>query len=180
VSYQQSGTDKATKTFSVNEVLVTEDSVYSVQVGSANDSIGKGSTATINSGVYYINGHFCLVDKQTIVLDKYTTSPSYRIGLDVSEEIVTPEQDETLLDNAQNSFNYAAPGAHRFYIDLTFKKLAVDSVLDANFVELIRVTDGSIITIVQNTEYSLLSDELARRTFDESGDYTVNGFGIEI
>jgi hypothetical protein len=180
LSYQQSGTDKATKTFAVNEVLVTEDSVYSVQVGSANDSIGKGSTATINSGVYYINGHFCLVDKQTIVLDKYTTSPSYRIGLDVSEEIVTPEQDETLLDNAQNSFNYAAPGAHRFYIDLTFKKLAVDSVLDSNFVELIRVTDGSIITIVKNTEYSLLSDELARRTFDESGDYTVNGFGIDI
>ena len=180
LSYQQSGTDKATKTFAVNEVLVTEDSVYSVQVGSANDSIGKGSTATINSGVYYINGHFCLVDKQTIVLDKYTTYPTYRIGLNVSEEIVTPEEDETLLDNAQNSFNYAAPGAHRFYIDLTLKKLAINSVQDSNFVELIRVTNGSVNTIVQNTEYSLIGDELARRTFDESGDYTVNGFGIDI
>lgn len=180
LSYQQSGTDKATKTFAVNEVLVTEDSIYSVQVGSANDSIGKGSTATINSGVYYINGHFCLVDKQTIVLDKYTTYPTYRIGLNVSEEIVTPEEDETLLDNAQNSFNYAAPGAHRFYIDLTLKKLAINSVLDANFVELIRVSNGSVNTIVENTEYSLIGDELARRTFDESGDYTVNGFGIDI
>jgi hypothetical protein len=180
VNYQQSGTDKATKTFNVNEVLVTEDSVYSVQVGSANDSIGKGSTATINTGVYYINGNFCLVDKQTIVLDKYTTSPTYRIGLVVSEEIITPEQDETLLDNAQNSYNYAAPGAHRFYIDLTLTKLAVNSILDSNFVELIRVTDGSIKTIVSKTEYSLLADELARRTYDESGDYTVNGFGIDI
>jgi hypothetical protein len=180
LNYQQSGTNKTTKTFAVNEVLVTEDSIYSVQVGSANDSIGKGSTATINSGVYYINGHFCLVDAQTIVLDKYTTSPTYRIGLLVSEEITTPEEDETLLDNAQNSYNYAAPGAHRFYIDLTLTKLAVDSVLDSNFVELIRVTDGSIKTIVSKTEYSLLGDELARRTFDESGDYTVNGFGIDI
>ena len=180
LNYQQSGTNKTTKTFAVNEVLVTEDSVYSVQVGSASDSIGKGSTATINSGVYYINGHFCLVDAQTIVLDKYTTSPTYRIGLTVSEEIITPEEDETLLDNAQNSYNYAAPGAHRFYIDLTFTKLAVDSVEDSNFVELIRVTNGSIITIVQNTEYSLLGNELARRTYDESGDYTVRGFEIDI
>jgi hypothetical protein len=180
LNYQQSGTNKTTKTFAVNEVLVTEDSVYSVQVGSANDSIGKGSTATINSGVYYINGHFCLVEKQTIVLDKYTTSPTYRIGLLVSEEIITPEEDETLLDNAQNSFNYAAPGAHRFYIDLTLTKLAVNSILDSNFVELIRVTDGSIKTIVDKTDYSLLGEELARRTYDESGDYTVNGFGIDI
>jgi hypothetical protein len=180
LTYLQSGTNKTTKTFAVNEVLITEDSVYSVQVGSANNSIGKGSTATVNSGVYYINGHFCLVDKQTIVLDKYTTTPSYRIGLNISEEIVTPEEDETLLDNAQNSFNYAAPGAHRFYIDLTFKKLAIDSVLDSNFVELIRVTNGSINTIVQNTEYSLLGNELARRTYDESGDYTVRGFEIDI
>ena len=180
LNYQQSGTSKTTKTFAVNEVLVTEDSVYSVQVGSASDSIGKGSTATINSGVYYINGHFCLVDTQTIVLDKYTTLPSYRIGLLVSEEIITPEEDETLLDNAQNSFNYAAPGAHRFYIDLTLTKLAIDTILDENFVELIRVTNGSINTIVQNTEYSLLGNELARRTYDESGDYTVRGFEIDI
>jgi len=180
LNYQQSGTDKTTKTFAVNEVLITEDSIYSVQVGSANDSIGKGSTATVNSGVYYINGNFCLVDTQTIVLDKYTASPTYRIGLNVSEEIVTPEEDETLLDNAQNSFNYAAPGAHRYYIDLTLKKLAIDSVSDSNFVELIRVTNGEIKTIVEKTDYSFLGDELARRTFDESGDYTVNGFGIDI
>jgi hypothetical protein len=180
LTYLQSGTNKTTKTFAVNEVLITEDSIYSVQVGSANNSIGKGSTATVNSGVYYINGHFCLVDKQTIVLDKYTTIPSYRIGLNISEEIVTPEEDETLLDNAQNSFNYAAPGAHRFYIDLTFKKLALDSILDSNFVELIRVTNGSINTIVQNTEYSFLGNEMARRTYDESGDYTVRGFEIDI
>ena len=180
LNYAQSGTNKTTKTFAVNEVLITEDSIYSVQVGSTNDSIGKGSTATVNSGVYYINGHFCLVDRQTIVLDKYTTTPTYRIGLNISEEIITPEEDETLLDNAQNSYNYAAPGAHRFYINLTLKKLTVDSVLDSNFVELIRVTDGIVKTIVDKTQYSLLGDELARRTYDESGDYAVSGFGIDI
>lgn len=180
LNYIQPGTDTITKKFAVNEVLISSDSIYSVQVGSTSDCIGKGSLATVNQGVYYVNGHFCLVDAQTIVLDKYTTTPTYRIGLLVGEEIVTPEQDETLLDNAQNSYNYAAPGAHRYYIDLTLIKLAVDSALDSNFVELIRVTDGSIKTIVQTTEYSLIGDELARRTYDESGDYTVRGFEIDV
>ena len=180
LNYQQAGTDTTTKVFAANEVLVTDDNVYSVQIAATGTPVGKGSIATINTGVYYINGNFCLVDAQTIVLDKYTTEPTYRIGLMVTEEIVTPEQDESLLDNAQNSYNYAAPGAHRYYIDLTLKKLAVDSTTDANFVELIRVTNGSIKTIVDKTQYSLLGDELARRTYDESGDYTVRGFDIDI
>ena len=121
-----------------------------------------------------------LVDTQTIILDKYTTTPSYRIGLLVDEQIITPEEDETLLDNAQNSFNYAAPGAHRYYIDLTLTKVALDAITDTNFVELIRVTGGYIKSVVDKTEYSLLADELARRTFDESGDYAVRGFEIDI
>jgi hypothetical protein len=180
LNYLSSGTNTTSKLFSPDEILITEDDVYSVQVESDAESVGKGSLATINQGVYYIDGHFCLVDTQTIVLDKYTTAPTYRIGLTVSEEIITPEEDETLLDNAQNSFNYAAPGAHRYYIDLTLTKLSINSTSDANFVELIRVTNGAIKTIVDKTEYSLLGDELARRTFDESGDYTVNGFGIDV
>jgi hypothetical protein len=180
LNYQKSGTNTTTKVFAPNEVLITSDSIYSVQVGSSNDSVGKGSTATVNQGVYYINGHFCLVDSQTIVLDKYSTTPTYRIGLNVSEEIITPEQDETLLDNAQNSYNYAAPGAHRYYIDLTLIKIGVDSITDSNFVELIRVTNGQIKTIVDKTAYSLLGDELARRTYDESGDYVIRGFDIDI
>jgi hypothetical protein len=180
LNYIVSGTNTTTKTFATGEVLATSDNVYSVQVGSTSDCIGKGSLATINQGVYYINGNFCLVDTQTIVLDKYSASPTYRIGLVVSEEIITPEEDETLLDNAQNSYNYAAPGAHRYYIDLTLTKLAVDSTNDTDFVELIRVTNGLIKTVVDKTQYSLLADELARRTYDESGDYSVRGFGIDI
>ena len=180
LNYQQAGSNTTTKTFSANEVLVTSDNVYSVQVASTGSPVGKGSTATVQQGVYYINGHFCLVDTQTIILDKYTTTPTYRIGLNVSEQIITPEEDETLLDNAQNSYNYAAPGAHRYYIDLTLTKLAVSSTSDSNFVELIRVTNGAIKTIVDKTEYSLIGDELARRTYDESGDYVIRGFDIDI
>lgn len=179
VRYTNSGTNGTTKTFSNGEVITSEDGSYSFQaLGSG--AIGKGSLATVERGVYYINGHFCLVEKQTIVLDKYSNTPSYRVGLDVTESVTTPEQDETLLDNAQNSFNFAAPGAHRYSIELTLTKLPIDSEEDQDFVELIRVDEGRIKTIVDTTEYSFLAKELARRTYDESGDYTVREFAIDI
>lgn len=179
VRYTTTGSNNTTQTFSNAEVITTEDGVYSFQSSTSN-AVGKGSLATVQRGVYYINKHFCLVEEQTIVLDKYSNTPSYRIGLNVAESIVTPEEDETLLDNAQNSYNFAAPGAHRYYIDLTLTKLSVDSTSDQDFIELIRVVDGKIKTIVDTTAYSMIGDELARRTYDESGDYTVREFSIDV
>jgi len=179
VRYTTTGSNNTTKTFSDSEVITTEDGAYSFQAASS-ASVGKGSLATIARGVYYINKHFCLVEEQSIVLEKYSNTPTYRVGLVVTESLVTPESDETLLDNAQNSYNYAAPGAHRYYMDLTLTKLSVDSVTDTNFIELIRVVDGNIKTIVEKTDYSLLGEELARRTMDESGDYTVREFALDV
>jgi len=179
IRYTNSGNDNETKSFSDGEVITTEDEVYSFQVQTT-DGVGKGSLATVQRGVYYVNGHFCLVEEQTIVLDKYDNAPTYRVGLNVSESVVTPEQDETLLDNAQNSYNFAAPGAHRYYIDLQLTKKALDDTDDQDFIELIRVDNGTIKTIVDVTKYSQLGAELARRTYDESGNYTVKPFLIDI
>ena len=172
------------KVFATNEVLKTSDNVYSIQVGATSDCIGKGSLASIQSGVYYINGYFVYCPTQTIVLDKYTATPTYRIGLEYTESIVTPEADESLLDNAQNSYNYAAPGAHRYMIDLALTKLTIDSVADSNFVEVIRVTNGLINTVVQDTSYNIIYNqieaEMQRRTYDTNGDYTVNGWDLDV
>ena len=179
VRYTNSGTNTTTKTFAAGEVLSTSDGTYTFQAA-ATEATGKGSIAKVQRGVYYVNGFFVLVPEQTIVLDKFSNTPTYRIGLNVSEEVITPEADPSLLDNAQNSFNYAAPGAHRYYIDLTLSKLSIDSEEDSDFIELIRVTNGRVKTIVQTTEYNKFADELARRTFDESGDYTVKEFAIDI
>ena len=179
VRYLNSGSNNETKTFVNSEVIETEDGTYSFQAASTG-AVGKGSLATIKRGVYYVNGHFCLVEEQTIILDKYTNTPTYRVGLDVNEKVITPEEDETLLDNAQNSYNFAAPGAHRYYIELVLIKKALDDIDDQDFVELIRVESGRIKTIVDTTEYSLIGKELARRTYDESGDYTVREFAIDV
>jgi hypothetical protein len=179
VRYKNSGTSTTEKVFAAGDVISDVDTTYTVQA-LASDPVGKGSIATIELGVYYIKGHFVLVEPQTIILDKYTNTPSYRIGLLCEESIVTAEEDETLFDNAQNSFNYAAPGAHRYSITATLTKLTEVSTADTDFIELLRTGDGQVKREVRRTEYSVLEETFARRTYDESGNYTVKNFEIDI
>ena len=178
IRYTNTGTDSGTKVFADGEVIQTPtfNQVESIDSGST----GVGSAVVINQGVYYINGNFVLVEPQSLILDAYTKTPSYRVGLNVVEKVVTPDDDETLLDNAQTSYNFAAPGAHRYYIELTLGKLTIDSVADAGFVELLRVEDGSIKSKVSKTEYSILEKTLARRTYDESGNFSVTDFPLDV
>ena len=178
VRYTNSGTNGTTKVFT-NEEAITSDAggVVNVQTSSAT---GTGSAAIIERGVYYVNGYYVLCDDQTLLLDKYTSIPTYRVGLTIDEQKVTPEDKETLLDNAQTSFNYAAPGAHRYFIDLILSKLSIESTSDDNFIELLRVTEGIVNKQITSTGYSELEKTLARRTFDESGNYTVSDFTIDV
>jgi hypothetical protein len=179
VRYKNSGDNNTTRVFADGDVIEDVDSTYTTQA-IASSATGKGSIATITRGVYYIKGHFVLVEDQTIILDKFSNTPSYRIGLIATEEIITAEEDESLFDNAQNSFNFAAPGAHRYFIQATLTKLAIDSVLDTDFIELIRTGDGQVKREVRRTEYAVLEETFARRTYDESGNYTVKNFEIDV
>lgn len=179
VRYINSGTNGITKVFANGETISTEDTVYDFQAA-ASAATGYGSIVTIQRGIYYVNGNFVLVDMHSIILDKYTNTPSYRVGLAVSETIITPEDEESLLDNAQNSYNFAAPGAHRFFIDLQLTKLAINSTEDKDFIELLRLNEGINQKLVTKTEYAEFEKTLARRTYDESGDYTVRDFAIDI
>lgn len=141
---------------------------------------GLGSTCTINDGVFYVEGFFVKVAEQTIVLDPYSTTPTYRVGLEIDEKIVTENEDTALLDPAQNSFNYQAPGAHRYKFNLVLAKRSIDSVDDERFFELLRVENGVVTKQVNYPIYSELEKTLARRTYDESGDYVVKPFRVNL
>ena len=54
------------------------------------------------------------------------------------------------------------------------------SVYSTNFVEIARIINGSQIVTELKTLYSEIGKELATRTYDESGDYTVKAWPIEI
>jgi hypothetical protein len=177
VKYRNSGTDNVSNKFTDGETLTSTASSGETAVVSATV---QGSAAHIKAGTYYINGFFVGVTDQTIILEKYDNEPSFRVGLTITETFVTSTDDTSLLDNAQGSSNENATGAHRFKIDLTLAKLAPDSTADASFIELMRVENGIVINQVRATEYSVLEDTLARRTFDESGDYSVRQCDLDI
>jgi len=177
VKYRNSGTDNVSNKFTDGETITSDASTSETGVV---DTCTIGSAVHIDAGNYYINGFFVDVAAQTLILDKYTNTPSYRVGLTITETFVTSTDDTSLLDNATGSSNENATGAHRFKIDLTLSKLTLDSTADASFVELIRLNDGTTEHKVEHTKHNIIEDTLARRTFDESGDYALHGFDIDI
>ena len=144
------------------------------------DATSVGSSASIGDGVYFIRGYFVNVSKQTIILDNYTNTPSYRVGLKIDELIITAGDDNSLYDLSKGFTNYAAPGADRFKINLTLTKKLISDLNDTDFVELLRVENGKIKIIEQKSQYNIIKDYMAERTYDESGDYTVEPFNVSV
>ena len=192
VKYIESGdtvSDAGITTFQANEQLIAENEITFgttlIEVGSPFaqllpvDATSVASTAYINNGVYFIRGHFVDVPSMYLILEQYANNPSYRVGLEVSESIVTPEDDPSLNDNAAGTSNYAAPGSHRFRIRTQLVKKPINDETDKNFIELLRINNSKVEQFVTATAYSELERSLARRTYEESGDYVVDTFTIK-
>ena len=177
VKYRNSGTDNASDTFTDGETLTSDASTGETAVVASSHT---GSAAFIDAGTYYINGYFVEVDAQSLVLDKYTNTPDYRVGLTVTENFITSTDDSSLLDNATGSSNVNATGAHRFKITLTLAKLSLTSTADSSFVETFRLKNGKLQNRPVDDTRTSIEDTLARRTYDESGDYVVDDFELDI
>ncbi len=190
VKYLQSGDDNEIAQFSDGEVLITGESfTYGNTTVNAGDTVATlvsedatavGTSVGIGAGVYFIRGTFVDVAQDKIVLDAYISNSSYRVGLNILEEIVTAKDDNTLYDNAKGFSNYAAPGADRLKISATLTKKLLNDFNDKTFIELIRIENGEIKKLQNKTQYNYIRDYFAQRTYDESGNYSVNQFGIEV
>ena len=186
VQYISAGTDGETERFADNEnisadVGITHTTTYLAEAASATtfltDASATGSAVSNEEGVFYVRGQFVRAPAQTLVLSRNKITESARVGFTITEELVTPETDATLTDNATGSANYAAKGAHRLKISLTLSRLDLGSTDDTDFIELMTINEGRVLAAkAQLTDYNILGDTLARRTFDESGDYTVRPF----
>jgi hypothetical protein len=163
-----------------NEVISNAESGGNEAKLLASAATGIGSVASIQIGVFYVDGFFVQVPEQSIVLDAYGSAPSYKVGLEIVERIIDESADANLLDPAQASFNYQAPGAQRYQFRLDLAKRALDSGDDSKFFELLRIENGVVTKQVKYPVYSELEKTLARRTYDESGDYTVSPFKVAL
>jgi hypothetical protein len=192
VKYLSPANDFVTEQFTPGEELIADfdvplgagfilqgESVLQVLNPTGRSPLSVGTAARIEEGVYFVRGYFVDVESQEIILDQYSNTPSYRVGLSILETIIDSDDDSSLNDNAQGFSNFAAPGADRFTIQLTLSKKPLDDLNDDSFIELFRVENGIIRKIKQETTGSFITDVLAKRTFDESGNYTLDPYNVK-
>lgn len=143
--------------------------------------IGKGTAVFVDAGIYYIDGYFVYTDSQSKVVSPYTTTANVRVGFEKEVEIITSSEDPSLLDNANGYPNENAPGADRLKINLVLNYYNLFETPSENFVEIMTIEDSVVTGNASiNQMYSEILDTLARRTYDESGNYTVQPFLIDI
>ena len=182
VRYTSSGINGSTRVFGNSEVLVS-DGVTPISVQAAGIlATGFGSAFSVTAGVMFVKNVFAYFEDQTILVSKYSSTVTRSIGFKISETIVTSDDDTSILDQAAGTYNYFAPGADRYKLalDLEVRYITSAGSDDANYIQLAIVEDGELVKQKNTTDYNIIADTLARRTFDESGNYTVRPYKLEV
>ena len=158
--------------------------ITTLQGSAAKRPVARGYLYSIDESVYYHKGLFIRAPAQTVVVAA-NNQHAVSVGLQSSETFVTSDDDGSLTDPARGSYNYAAPGADRLKVEMTLVAKPLTSI-DAqvtssnNYVELARIFNGDLTRVRKDPDYNLLADELATRTYEESGNYAVEGFNLSL
>jgi hypothetical protein len=170
-----------------NEILRFNDAQTNAVIGYANTKVTGAVTpsllVSVDSGIFFIKGHFVKSAPQTIVVSASNTTPNASVGFTYTENIVSSITDNTLLDPAQGAYNYAAPGADRYKITLNLSKVSDNltaNTIPSNYFELVRFQEGKPRTPFNDPKYASILDLMAKRTYDESGNYSVRPFRISL
>lgn len=157
------------------------DQISCSQLAPALLATGKSFGVQAAPGVIFQKGHFLFADAQTLVVSKYDGAPNGKaVGYQVTENLITALQDATLYDNANGSTNENAPGADR--LRLTPQLVVLDQAVadnDPSFFSLIKYRNGNAVTIRDVSQYNVIGSEMARRTYEESGNYILQDFNIK-
>lgn len=175
------------KTFDAGEALTIRTSentlIQSVSVATSGfDPVGNGYAVSISEGTIFKNGFFVRVDPQTLIVSKYNTAPdNLSVGFVMTEQIVTADADASLYDNALGSTNFNAPGANRLKLIANLAvKTTEDTSTTTDFFSIINFKDGNPVTIFTNPQYAKIGAEMAKRTYEESGNYIIDPFELTV
>lgn len=190
VSYTNSGANNATKTFKDGETLIFRNSANSEFLVAANTigtaaanaytATGVGIGAAVTPGAVYHKGHFIRSPGQIGVVSKYSLTPDVRVGFETDESLVDSNQDSSLLDNASGATNFSAPGASRLKLLPVIRTRSLTAANTVGFMPLADIQGGRVIRDYTDTRYGELQEELALRTREESGDYALSPFKVNI
>lgn len=178
INYTDSNNSEIVTEFT-NETInyTTTTSITGSMPTSALNTAGTGSIFGISEGVLYVRGFFVKFDSQKIAIDPFNASANKKVYFKATFSTVDSNADTSLLDNAQGFNNFNAPGADRLRCELTLNvsDLDVDLEDDNNFL-LLELRNGEVFEKNEKTLYNQVAEELARRTYNESGDYIVRGW----
>ena len=144
------------------------------------DSVGNSFSMSVSDGIIFQRGHFQRFEDQSIVVSRYTNFPdNLTVGAETTEAIVNSASDTSLLDNASGFNNFNAPGADRLKLTPV---LVVNTTPKAeasnNFLSMVQFEGGKPVQLNQKAQLNRLGDEIARRTYEESGDYVLQPFSL--
>ncbi len=172
----------ANATLNVYSSIVVNTENLITQVTANSNPYGDAKLLGVTEGVFYTSGVFVKNQQQIVAADKYGKTANVSVGFDVTESIVKSSDDSSLLDPALDSSNYLATGADRYKINLTLSRKQLDDTTKSipelstsKYIEIARYKNGQLVKDATKTKYSDLGRTLARRTFDESGDYIIRG-----
>jgi hypothetical protein len=181
VKYITTGTSLSGNTFfTPGENLTANSGGFTARVASSSSPVGIASSIELGEGIIFAKDHFIRVPAQEIIVGRYSPNASFKVGLDLQETIVTSSADSTLLDPAEGSYNYAAPGANRLKLTGVLTKYALSANTGASFVELFRIENGIVQSKTTKPAYSEIKDYLAQRTSDINGSFLVRGLNVRL
>lgn len=167
-------------TAEINQLDVTpQNFLTTVTVANSSQSpIGEGYGVSVDDGWIYQKGFAARVESQFLVVNKYSnTGFTKSVGFNTEEDFVDSNEDPSLLDNATGTLNESAPGAHRLKLTPTLYVLdKVDADANSQFFPIIEFADGKPYRQNKQTVYNIIGDEMAKRTYEESGNYVLDQF----
>lgn len=165
----------------INALTLAARNYYSkVKIAAGGTAVGNGYAFSVSDGRIYQKGFFARVNAQTIIVDKYSSSPNnVVVGFNTVEEYITSNIDTSLLDNNLGTENETAPGADR--LKLTPQLVVLDkedAIGNTEFNALVEWSNGQPFKQNRTSQYSRIGQEMAQRTFDESGNFVVDTFQV--
>lgn len=145
---------------------------YLIKEGSIIDGcvpVVVDNVVTITAGRIYFDGLVRLTEEASLQI---TGQGLEVIGCKLKSEIINATQDPSLYDPAAGADNYGQEGADRLKETIIFTKDDPDALSLWTF------NNGELVTAKEATEDNVFTDILARRTYDESGSYKVEGLEL--
>lgn len=175
--------DFTTATNLTGAPLATTSVVTTAQAGINYTPVGNAYALGISEGVVYQKGFFIKTEPQVLVLNSSAggkdAADGLLVGIETTETIVNEFSDTSLYDNSNSLSNDTAPGAHRLKLDTNFVSYAKGSEpTEEIFFAIGEFGTNNILRWNTTSIAGKLNDELAQRTYDESGHYTVKDFSV--